>query len=364
MSVVTGSKATGGTPAFNRLTVTIAATLVFLVGTRIPLPGLDHKVVADAAEAGLTAERVSVMALGIMPFLNALLISEFIRLVIPPLGRWRDASPRVGKIWSHAVLVVALLFALLQAFGLTIAFTGFPGLVAEPTDGFQTTAIVTLVTGACLAIWLAHIIDGHGVGAGAWLVFLLPALAVLPTQLALTTALLDTGSLAPGALVITAIAALATLAIASTLLAQGANSTTDAVDRFIWPVMLGGVAAGWVWSAYYTWTADSDGLASGLTPLPMPLALVAALVAVFALLASARTGMRLPDRIPAALALAAAAILPSLANDAWGVPKFIDGPQLVILATVAYCAARTLSGRPAVTRPTQNRPPNTSPPNR
>ncbi len=77
---------------YGRLGVTLLVLLAYRVGCHLPLPGLDTQKIGLLYEGGGTATaRVSVLALGIMPLISALILLEFVKLAAPELRTWERA---------------------------------------------------------------------------------------------------------------------------------------------------------------------------------------------------------------------------------------------------------------------------------
>ena len=74
-----------------RLLFTAGILLVYRLGCQVPIPGINSETLSRLNHL-LKTESVSVLALGVTPFLSALLIFEFVKLIIPPLARWETAN--------------------------------------------------------------------------------------------------------------------------------------------------------------------------------------------------------------------------------------------------------------------------------
>src|SRR4051794_25892018 len=93
-----------------RVLFTLGALLAYRVGCHIPLPGIDTAELRNLS-AYFSTENASLFALGVTPILSALLIVEFIKLMIPPLGRWEAADARNVRLLQNVVYGLALLLA-------------------------------------------------------------------------------------------------------------------------------------------------------------------------------------------------------------------------------------------------------------
>ncbi len=161
-----------------RLLLTGAALVIFRAGSHIPLPGIDTQALAKLGPAREEViGRISIFALGIIPFITVLILMELIKVVAPRLRQWEHAQAHNRDKLGRIVVALALLAAAGQAFGLSLALEDVHGLVGEPGVAFRVACIATLVGGVALAIWLADQITHNGLGSGVWLLLIAPALA-------------------------------------------------------------------------------------------------------------------------------------------------------------------------------------------
>jgi preprotein translocase subunit SecY len=170
---------------YERLGVTLLVLLAYRVGCHLPLPGLEAQKIGLLYESGGTATaRVSVLALGIMPLLSALILLEIVKLAAPELRTWERATPRNQRRYGYVAVGLALVLALMQSAGISSALEQVTALVPEPGTAFRAVAIATLMAGTALVIAFATIIDRAGLGNGIWIMFLAPVLAELPRTIA------------------------------------------------------------------------------------------------------------------------------------------------------------------------------------
>lgn len=231
-----------------RLAVTLLALVVYRIGLHIPLPMLELQSVPQ--QWGGVIARLSVMAIGVMPYFNAVILLELLRICTPALRRWLEASPvRRGRMMDY-VVICALFFAVLQGFGLASAMEGVPGLVPEKGWAFRIAAATGLIGGALVAIFLCRIMDRHGLGQGLWLLLTMPAAIELVRAVPRLVQWMQQGSLSGSALA--AVIALHVLAIMLLVLIAGGRGWIGSAGgaslnpgRF-WPPLLAYIASGWV----------------------------------------------------------------------------------------------------------------------
>jgi preprotein translocase subunit SecY len=240
------------TPVWQRLLVTLAVVCIYRLGCHIPLPGVDPAALASLARFGrisaLTAEHVSIFALGVIPIFSALMVVEFLKLIVPTFARWaaRDRY-NAGRV-NRGVRYIALLLAAFQALGMARALPNISGLVPEADWTFPLTTVVTFVAATALLGWLGDQITRHGFGNGFWILLLTPALLHLPQTAMNTITHLQSQDVRPVELIVALgfivlmIALLATLAIARYRAEANASANPPSASRE--PVHLQGGAPG------------------------------------------------------------------------------------------------------------------------
>ncbi len=189
----------GGEPAemWRRFWFTLGALLVLRLGSYLPLPGLDplgmrafsstHQTgllgLLDMLAGGDVLRRLSILALGIMPYISAFIIVQLISHIVPrlrSLAAEGDAGRRRLNQYAR-ILTVAL--AALQAFGVAMALESSPGLVMAPGFLFEAATILALAAGAIFVMWLAEQITVRGVGDGVLVILACGFLSHLPFAL-------------------------------------------------------------------------------------------------------------------------------------------------------------------------------------
>jgi preprotein translocase subunit SecY len=196
-----------------RLFFVIGAIIVFRIGTFIPLPGIDPMVLAAMVEqqrgtilemfnmfSGGALERLSIFALGIMPYISASIIMNLLTVTVPSLEQLKKEGGDAGrrKITQYTRYGTVGL-ATMQAFGISTALQGQTvagsSLVVNPGAGFVITAIATLVTGTIFLMWLGEQVTERGVGNGISIIILSGIVAGLPSAIGGTLELARTGEM-------------------------------------------------------------------------------------------------------------------------------------------------------------------------
>ena len=179
-----------------RVAFTIGALLVFRFGTYIPVPGIDPVVweqVFRTQAGGLLAtfnmfagggiHRLSIFALGIMPYVSAAIIVQLLTIVIPPLKTLKRSEAGRARL-ETLTRIFAFAMAALQAYGIAVALEGVRGVVSEPGAMFRVSTVLTMAGGVVFLMWLSGQITVRGVGNGIALFLALGIVAELPVAIA------------------------------------------------------------------------------------------------------------------------------------------------------------------------------------
>ncbi len=190
-----------------RLLFLMGALVVYRVGTFIPVPGIDPQALERFIQqqagtilsmfnmfSGGALERMSMFALGIMPYISASIILQMAAVVVPSLAAIKkegEAGRRKITQWTRYGTV---LLAAFQAVGASIALQN-QGLAINPGFNFVFTATVTLITGTIFLMWLGEQITERGIGNGISMIILASIVAGLPSAIGGTLELVNTGEL-------------------------------------------------------------------------------------------------------------------------------------------------------------------------
>ncbi|MBR0839053.1 preprotein translocase subunit SecY [Bradyrhizobium liaoningense] len=182
-----------------RIAFTIGALLLFRLGTQIPFAGMRVPSESYSAEY---AVRLSIFALGILPYLTAAIVVRLVSLVWQRLNSLERSGERGRRRISRYTLILTLLFATFQAYGYASAIQTFPALVPDPEEWSVLAATASIVGGVFVLIWLSEQITRHGVGNGLALLLSVNVLASIPRDVAGIASLLQQGDQISGNLVL------------------------------------------------------------------------------------------------------------------------------------------------------------------
>ena len=174
-----------------RLLFLLFAIFVYRVGTHIPVPGIDPGQLANMFNqnegtflglfnmfSGGALERMSIVALGIMPYISSSIIMQLLTAVNPHLAQLKKEGESGRRKITQYTRYGALALAVVQGTGMTVGLLA--PMAYNPGLAFTLTAIVSLVTGAMFMMWLGEQITERGVGNGISMLIFAGIVATLP----------------------------------------------------------------------------------------------------------------------------------------------------------------------------------------
>ena len=166
----------------SRLLFVLIALLVYRAGTHIPVPGINPERLAalfDQQQGGIldlfnmfsggALERMSILALGVVPYITSSIIMNLMSMMYPSLQQLRKEGESGRRKITQYTRYGTLLIALIQGTSLSVTLAN-QGLAFAPGFGFLFVATTTLVTGALFMMWLGEQITERGVGNGISLI--------------------------------------------------------------------------------------------------------------------------------------------------------------------------------------------------
>ncbi|MCB1513581.1 MAG: preprotein translocase subunit SecY [Hyphomicrobiaceae bacterium] len=194
-----------------RIWFTLAALLVYRLGTFIPLPGINPVAFADTFKnqaggilglfntfAGGAVERMAIFALNIMPYISASIIMQLMSSIDKRLEALKKEGEQGRKQINQYTRYLTVVLAAFQAYGIAIGLEGSSSasgsVVIEPGAFFRISTVVTLVGGTMFLMWLGEQITQRGVGNGISLIIFAGIVAGLPSAIAGLFELARTGS--------------------------------------------------------------------------------------------------------------------------------------------------------------------------
>ena len=198
-----------------RLLFTILALIVFRLGTFIPLPGIDSRVLAEIFArhsngilgmfnmfSGGALERMTIFALNIMPYISASIILQLGQSVIPSLAALKKEGEAGHRKMMHYTKLLTVLITIVQGYGIAVGLMslsnsdGSSAVVIAPYT-FIFSTIISLTGGTMFIVWLGEQITSRGVGNGSSLIITVGIIANIPSAIAQTLELGRIGSMSP-----------------------------------------------------------------------------------------------------------------------------------------------------------------------
>lgn len=174
-----------------RLRFLFLAIVVYRIGTHIPVPGIDPDRLAALFNqnqgtilglfnmfSGGALERMSILALGIMPYISASIIMQLMSAVVPTLEQLKKEGDAGRRKISQYTRYLTVLLALVQGTGMAV---GFSGQAYMTGFSFYFVAITSLVTGAVFMMWLGEQVTERGIGNGISMLIFAGIVAGLPS---------------------------------------------------------------------------------------------------------------------------------------------------------------------------------------
>ena len=178
---------------FARLRFVFIALVIYRIGTHIPVPGIDPEQLAALFDqnqgtilglanvfSGGALERMSILALGILPYISASIIMQLMTAVTPQLEQLKKEGEAGRRKISQYTRYLTVMLALVQGTGMTVGLAN-QGLAFDTSISFYVIAITSLVTGAVFMMWLGEQITERGIGNGISLLIFAGIAAGLPS---------------------------------------------------------------------------------------------------------------------------------------------------------------------------------------
>lgn len=178
-----------------RLRFLFLAIVVYRIGTHIPVPGLDPERLASLFNqnqgtilgmfnmfSGGALERMSILALGIMPYISASIIMQLLTAVTPSLEQLKKEGDAGRRKINQYTRYGTVLLATVQAIAMSVSFAP-QAYGGEPTFSFYFIAVVSLVTGAVFMMWLGEQVTERGIGNGISMLIFAGIVAGLPSAI-------------------------------------------------------------------------------------------------------------------------------------------------------------------------------------
>jgi preprotein translocase subunit SecY len=205
----------------NRVLFTLGLLGVYRIGHHITVPGVNVAALTEFAQSaqnqmfglydmfsGGNLSKVTIFALGVMPYISASIILQLLTVVWPYLEKLSKEGELGRRKITQYTRYGTILLAVIQAFGIAIFLerqtlvTGGLPLVYSPGIGFRLMTVLTLTTGTCFVMWLGEQITERGIGNGMSLIIYSGIVVSFPSAVLQTIDQIRTGALGPFSMLI------------------------------------------------------------------------------------------------------------------------------------------------------------------
>lgn len=195
----------------NKILITLAFLFAYRVLAYITIPGVDLVVIKDFFDtnqsnalglfnmfSGNAVERLSIISLGIMPYITASIVMELLAATFPALGKMkkeRDGMQKYMQIIRYVTIFITVVQAISVSFGLRSIGGGSNGAILINMSEFLVISVFCMLTGTMLLMWIGEQITQRGVGNGISLIIFGGIVSGIPSAVAATFKLVNTGEI-------------------------------------------------------------------------------------------------------------------------------------------------------------------------
>ncbi|MBU3673273.1 MAG: preprotein translocase subunit SecY [Sinobacteraceae bacterium] len=191
----------------SRLLFLFGALIVYRIGTFIPVPGIDPAEVSRFFEqnagtllgianmfSGGAMERLSIFAMGVMPYISASIIVQMVSMVYPPWEEYRKEGESGRRKLTQITRYFTVVLGAFQSLGAAVALQN-GGMTVASGWSFLFIATVTMTTGTMFLMWLGEQVTERGIGNGISMIILAGIVAGLPGAVGRTVESVNTGEM-------------------------------------------------------------------------------------------------------------------------------------------------------------------------
>jgi preprotein translocase subunit SecY len=192
----------------NKLLFVLGIFAVFRLMANIPVPGVDVARIQQffsSAEAfgmlsmftGGALDNVSIVMLGLGPYITAIIIMQLLTMMIPALEKlYKEEGEQGRQKFNQYARIASVPLALLQSYGMLMLLKS-QGLLSEITTMQMVIAILAITGGATILMWLGELITEKGIGNGVSLLIFAGIIADFPQQISQMITVYDANQLIP-----------------------------------------------------------------------------------------------------------------------------------------------------------------------
>jgi len=196
----------------NKILITIGFLFIYRLLAYVPVPGVDTAVIASFFDShqsdalglmnmfsGNAVERLSIISLGIMPYITASIIMELLAATFPTLGQMkkeRDGMVKYMQIIRYATIAITIV----QAIGVSIGLQGMTGpdgssaILIDHTT-FIVISAFSMLAGTMLLMWIGEQITQSGIGNGISLIIFAGIVSAIPSAIGQSVSMINEGAM-------------------------------------------------------------------------------------------------------------------------------------------------------------------------
>ena len=196
----------------NKILITLGFILIYRVLAYVPVPGVDLTVVKEFFDSnsnnalglvnmfsGNAVERLSIISLGIMPYITASIIMELLAATFPALGKMkkeRDGMQKYMQIIRYATIVITFV----QAIGVSMGLNSLTGAAGQSAimidmDTFVAVSTMSMIAGTMMLMWIGEQITQRGIGNGISLIIFAGIVSAIPSAIGGSVDLVNNGQM-------------------------------------------------------------------------------------------------------------------------------------------------------------------------
>ena len=196
-----------------RVLFALGMLAVYRIGCHIPTPGIDGQSLAHFFKqaqgtllgmfdmfSGGALEKLTVFALGIMPYISSSIIFQLLTVVVPAIEKLSKEGEAGRKKIIQYTRYGTIVLSVVQAMGISIGLETMRGpagelVVPSPGWGFRIMTVITLTAGTAFIMWLGEQMSEKGVGNGISLIIFAGIVCRIPSAIGTSIRLLSVGQL-------------------------------------------------------------------------------------------------------------------------------------------------------------------------
>jgi preprotein translocase subunit SecY len=196
----------------NKILITLGFILIYRLLAYVPVPGVNIDVVKEFFDSnssgalgmvnmfsGNAVRRLSIISLGIMPYITASIILELLAATFPTLSKMkkeRDGMQKYMQIIRYTTIGITLIQAIGVSMGLnTLTGKGGESAIMLDTNTFIAVAAISMLTGTMILMWIGEQITQKGIGNGISLIIFAGIVSGIPSAIGGTIDLVNQGQL-------------------------------------------------------------------------------------------------------------------------------------------------------------------------